>query len=229
MECRNLRLHQSALAPENLTTLAHFSVSSAMSFPKSAGEPKSGVPPRSASLAFILGSARAAGSMAVGAARPAIRHRQPTGRAPADGYTLLQCGVPNAINATLYDRLNFNFIRDIAPVAGIIRGHEACHDVGGTTGGESDNDPHRPRWIGLRRSDAGCGRERGSARGQMQKSSSVGKFHGVASQVLRNVARVSLATYGSVAPPRPTKFGLGGYATKNPLGYGLGDVPDLRS
>jgi hypothetical protein len=36
MECRNLRLHQSALAPENLTTLAHFSVSSAMSFPKSA-------------------------------------------------------------------------------------------------------------------------------------------------------------------------------------------------
>jgi hypothetical protein len=30
--------------------------------------------------------------------------------------------VPNAINATLYDRLNFNFIRDIAPVAGIIRG-----------------------------------------------------------------------------------------------------------
>src|SRR5262245_44252670 len=42
-------------------------------------------------------------------------------RAPADGYTLLQCGVPNAINATLYDRLNFNFIRDIAPVASIIR------------------------------------------------------------------------------------------------------------
>jgi tripartite-type tricarboxylate transporter receptor subunit TctC len=43
-------------------------------------------------------------------------------RAPADGYTLLLVGVPNAINATLYDRLNFNFIRDIAPVAGIIRG-----------------------------------------------------------------------------------------------------------
>jgi tripartite-type tricarboxylate transporter receptor subunit TctC len=36
--------------------------------------------------------------------------------------TLLLVGVPNAINATLYDRLNFNFIRDIAPVAGIIRG-----------------------------------------------------------------------------------------------------------
>jgi len=42
-------------------------------------------------------------------------------RAPPDGYTLLLVGAWDAINATLYDRLNFNFIRDIAPVAGIIR------------------------------------------------------------------------------------------------------------
>jgi tripartite-type tricarboxylate transporter receptor subunit TctC len=42
-------------------------------------------------------------------------------RAPADGYTLLLVGAPAAINATLYDNLNFNFIRDIAPVAGILR------------------------------------------------------------------------------------------------------------
>jgi tripartite-type tricarboxylate transporter receptor subunit TctC len=42
-------------------------------------------------------------------------------RASADGYTLLWAASPNAINATLYDKLNFNFIRDIAPVAGIIR------------------------------------------------------------------------------------------------------------
>jgi tripartite-type tricarboxylate transporter receptor subunit TctC len=42
-------------------------------------------------------------------------------RAPADGYTLLLVGAPNAINATLYDKLSFNFLRDIAPVAGIIR------------------------------------------------------------------------------------------------------------
>ena len=41
-------------------TLPHFSVSSAMSLPKSAGEPRSTVPPRSASRAFNLGSARAA-------------------------------------------------------------------------------------------------------------------------------------------------------------------------
>jgi tripartite-type tricarboxylate transporter receptor subunit TctC len=38
-------------------------------------------------------------------------------RAPADGYTLLLVGAFNAVNATLYDKLNFNFIRDIAPVA----------------------------------------------------------------------------------------------------------------
>jgi tripartite-type tricarboxylate transporter receptor subunit TctC len=41
--------------------------------------------------------------------------------APADGYTLLLVTASNAINATLYDKLGFNFIRDIAPVAGIIR------------------------------------------------------------------------------------------------------------
>jgi tripartite-type tricarboxylate transporter receptor subunit TctC len=41
--------------------------------------------------------------------------------AAPDGYTLLLVGPPNAINATLYDNLNFNFIRDIAPVGGIAR------------------------------------------------------------------------------------------------------------
>ena len=66
--------------------------------------------------------------MAVGAARPVIHHRQPTGcrrqsrhrvgdPGAADGYTLLLVATPNATNATLYDKLNFNFIRDIVPVA----------------------------------------------------------------------------------------------------------------
>ena len=70
--------------------------------------------------------------MAVGAARPAIRHREPAGRrrqyrhrggrARARGRLhALLVGSANAINATLYDKLNFNFIRDIAPVASIIR------------------------------------------------------------------------------------------------------------
>jgi tripartite-type tricarboxylate transporter receptor subunit TctC len=41
--------------------------------------------------------------------------------AAPDGHTLLLATVPNAVNATLYEKLNFNFIRDIAPVAGVIR------------------------------------------------------------------------------------------------------------
>jgi tripartite-type tricarboxylate transporter receptor subunit TctC len=43
-------------------------------------------------------------------------------RAPPDGYSLLLVGSPNAVNATLYDNLNFNFIHDIAPVASLFRG-----------------------------------------------------------------------------------------------------------
>jgi tripartite-type tricarboxylate transporter receptor subunit TctC len=42
-------------------------------------------------------------------------------RAPPDGYTFLLAAPANAINATLYDKLNFNFLRDSEPVAGIIR------------------------------------------------------------------------------------------------------------
>ena len=69
------------------------------------------------------------GAMAVGAARPALRRREPAGRqrpisapkmaaeAPPDGYTLLLVRSPNAINASLYRNLNFNFIRDTVPVA----------------------------------------------------------------------------------------------------------------
>src|SRR3954469_5968212 len=43
-------------------------------------------------------------------------------RAKSDGYTLLNCGTWDSINATLYKNLSFNFIRDIAPVASISRG-----------------------------------------------------------------------------------------------------------
>jgi tripartite-type tricarboxylate transporter receptor subunit TctC len=41
-------------------------------------------------------------------------------RAPPDGYTLLLVNAANAVNATLYDNLSFNFVRDIAPVAGLM-------------------------------------------------------------------------------------------------------------
>jgi len=42
-------------------------------------------------------------------------------RAPADGYTLIQLNVANAINATLYNKLSFNVLRDLAPVASFMR------------------------------------------------------------------------------------------------------------
>jgi tripartite-type tricarboxylate transporter receptor subunit TctC len=42
-------------------------------------------------------------------------------RAPADGYTLLMATGSNAINATLYERMSYNFLRDITPVAAVIR------------------------------------------------------------------------------------------------------------
>ena len=41
--------------------------------------------------------------------------------APPDGYTLLVATAVNAINATLYDKLNFNFLRDMAPVSGVVQ------------------------------------------------------------------------------------------------------------
>src|SRR5438445_8363901 len=41
-------------------------------------------------------------------------------RAPPDGYTFLLVNAANAVNATLYDNLSFNFVRDIAPVAGLM-------------------------------------------------------------------------------------------------------------
>lgn len=44
-------------------------------------------------------------------------------KAPSDGYTLLLTTATNALNATLYEKLNFDYVRDIAPVAGITRGH----------------------------------------------------------------------------------------------------------
>src|SRR5437899_7534463 len=70
--------------------------------------------------------------MAVGAASPAVHRREPAWRkhqyaaeaairAPADGYTIFLGGATNAINATLYEKLNFNFIADTAPIASVIR------------------------------------------------------------------------------------------------------------
>ena len=61
---------------------------------------------------------------------------------------------------------------------------QARDDVGRAAGGKADDDAHRPRRIGLRPRDARHGRQRGSARGQMQKLSA-GKFHRVLLTPLR--------------------------------------------
>jgi len=53
--------------------------------------------------------------------RPTNIEAEAVVRAPADGYTLLQVAVANAWNASLYSSLNFNFIRDIAPIASVSR------------------------------------------------------------------------------------------------------------
>src|SRR5262245_33584944 len=58
MECAGADGTYSGLIPANFTTLAHFSVSSAMSLPNSAGEPAFTIPPRPISRAFTWGSAK---------------------------------------------------------------------------------------------------------------------------------------------------------------------------
>src|SRR5262249_16657656 len=75
------------------------------------------------------------GAMVVGAARAPVHRREPTGRfgqpcpprgpaptpPPPAGYTLALLGVNNAINASLYNKAGFEFLRDIAPVGAVMR------------------------------------------------------------------------------------------------------------
>ena len=80
-------------------------------------------------------------------------------RAPADGYTLLLVGSGNAINATLYDKLKYKFIRDIAPVAGIIR--QSLRHGGEPIGSGRDRSrTHRLRQGQSRQAQHGVGWDR---------------------------------------------------------------------
>jgi hypothetical protein len=65
----------------------------------------------------------------------------------------------------------------LAELLGELLRHEPREGVGHPTWRKCNDRPHRPRWIGLRSRDACDGRQRGSARCQLQKLSSMGKFH----------------------------------------------------
>jgi len=75
-----------------------------------------------------------------------------------DGYTLLLATVPNAVNASLYDNLKFNFVRDIAPVAGVI----GCRGRAGPAGGSGADDSgiHCLRQSQSGQGQHGLGRQR---------------------------------------------------------------------
>ena len=60
-------------------------------------------------------------SSKIGRERITVSPPQAVVNAPPDGYTLLLINASNMINATLYEKLKFNFVRDIAPVASISR------------------------------------------------------------------------------------------------------------
>ena len=78
-------------------------------------------------------------------------------RASPDGYMLLLIGSFNAINATLYDKLNFNFIRDIAPVAS----HHppaSCHRGPSISSGQDGSRVHRARQGQSGQDQYGVGR-----------------------------------------------------------------------
>jgi tripartite-type tricarboxylate transporter receptor subunit TctC len=78
--------------------------------------------------------------------------------APPDGYTLLLANLANAINATLYEKLNFNFIRDIAPVAAISRA-PLYHDGPFIGSGQDSSRVHRLRQDQSRQGQHGVGRD----------------------------------------------------------------------
>src|SRR5262245_61977058 len=88
--------------------------------------------------------------------------------------------------------------------------NQAREDVGWTAGGKADHDPHRPRRVGLRESDARDDRQRGGARGQAEKISA-GKLHfepSLSLRVARSPRRRVTETYSRILPSnRPKRDG----------------------
>ena len=82
-------------------------------------------------------------------------------RAPADGHTLLLATAANAVNATYYEKLNFNFINDIAPVASIVD-FEPGHGGQPVVSGQDGSRVHRLCQGEPRQGQHGIGRQRQS-------------------------------------------------------------------
>jgi Tripartite tricarboxylate transporter family receptor len=80
-------------------------------------------------------------------------------RSVPDGYTLFLANSVNAINATLYEKLNFNFIRDTAPVAGIIA-TPSPDDRASIGSGRNRCRVHRPCQVQYGKGQHGVGRQR---------------------------------------------------------------------
>ena len=80
-------------------------------------------------------------------------------KAPPDGYTLLQWVPGNMVNNTLYEKLNFNFLRDIAPVAGTARAPYVLV-VNNDAAGQDRSGIHRPRQGQSRQAQLCLGRRR---------------------------------------------------------------------
>ena len=107
---------------------------------------------------FRSGSASHSSST-TGRALAAISAPRRSCNAPPDGYTLLLVAPSSAINATLYDKLNFNFIRDIAPVAGY-QPQRHGHGCASISPGENSSRTDRLRQGQSRQDDHGVIRHR---------------------------------------------------------------------
>src|SRR5262249_50707881 len=99
-------------------------------------------------------------------------------RAPADGHTLLMTGTFNAVKATLYEKLSFNFIRDIAPPAGLSR------TAGGLEVSPSFPAKTVPEFIAYARANP---------RNIMMASAGPGSAPGLYGELFKSMAGVDLA------------------------------------
>ncbi len=152
---------QSSFTPENLTTFARFSVSSAISLPNSAGEPGSTVPPSSARYGHESRdrsdiSDKIEIEVFVKRRIDCVAGTHQKKRVSVRGcaYDRLSGDIAVRARPVLYNAWLAEPLRE--PLT-----HQACGDVITATRGVSNNPAHRPKRISLRRRDKRCERQRG--------------------------------------------------------------------